>query len=311
MFLKETWEVFKQTSSEWLEDNAARLGAALAFYSVLSLAPLLVIALAIAGAVFGEEAARGEVVAQIGGMVGAEGARAIEDMIAHAQKPGAGVVASLLGALTLLFGAAGVFGELQDALNTIWEVRPRPGRGVWGFMKARFFSFAMVLGTGFLLLVSLVLTAALAALGGFLSGALPVLGPVWHGVNFVISFGVITLLFALIFKVVPDVKIAWKDVWVGAALTAFLFTVGKFLLGLYLGRGTVSSAYGAAGSLVVLVVWIYYSAQILFFGAEFTQVYAKRYGSRIVPAEGAEPVTEEVRAEQGIARGRAEKVLSH
>jgi membrane protein len=303
MFLKEAWAVLKQTGQEWVEDNAARLGAALAFYSVLSLAPLLVIVIAIAAAVFGEEAARGEVVAQIEGMVGREGAQAIQDMIAHAQKPAAGTVATVLGVAVLLFGASGVFGQLQDALNTIWEVRPKSGRGVWGVVKDRFFSFAMVLGTGFLLLVSLTVSAVLHALGEYLAGLMPGLESVWLVVNFLISFGVITLLFALIFKLVPDVKIAWKDVWVGAVLTALLFTAGKFLLGLYLGRGSVSSAYGAAGSLVVLVVWIYYSAQILFFGAEFTQVYAKRYGSQITPSENAEPVTEEARAQQGMTRG--------
>ena len=310
MFFKESWEVLKQTSSEWLEDNAARLGAALAFYSVLSLAPLLVIVLAIAAVVFGEEAARGQIVAQIEGMVGTEGARAIQDMIAHAQRPEAGVIATVLGVIMLLFGAAGVFGQLQDALNTIWEVQAKPGRGVWGFLKARYFSFAMVLGTGFLLLVSLVLSAALAALGKYMTDALPGLGPVWQVVNFGVSFGVVTLLFALIFKVVPDVKIAWKDVWIGAALTALLFTLGKFLLGLYLGRSSIGSAYGAAGSLVVLVVWIYYSAQILFFGAEFTQVYAKRYGLQIVPTKDAIPLTEETRAEQGMTRKQGVKVTS-
>ncbi len=307
---KESWEVLKQTSSEWLDDHAARLGAALAFYSVLSLAPLLVIVLAIAALVFGEEAARGQLVAQIEDMVGTEGARAIQEIIAHAQKPEAGILATVLGVVTLLFGAAGVFGQLQDALNTIWEIQSKPGRGIWGFLKARFFSFAMVLGTGFLLLVSLVLSAALAALGKYMTDALPGLGPVWQVVNFGVSFGVITLLFALIFKVVPDVIIAWKDVWVGAALTALLFTLGKFLLGLYLGRSSVGSAYGAAGSLVVLVVWIYYSAQILFFGAEFTQVYAKRYGLQIVPTKDAIPLTEEARAEQGMTRKQGVKVTS-
>lgn len=234
-FFKESWEVLKQTSSEWLEDCAARLGAALAFYSVLSLAPLLVIVLAIAATVFGEEAARGQLMAQIEDMVGTEGARAIQEMLAHAQQRESGILATALGVITLLFGAAGVFGQLQDALNTIWEVQSKPGRAIWDFLKARFFSFAMVLGTGFLLLVSLVLSAGLAALTQYMSGALPGLGSVWEVVNFVVSFGVITLLFALIFKVVPDVKIAWKDVWIGAALTALLFTIGKFLLGLYFG----------------------------------------------------------------------------
>ena len=301
MGLKTSWEMLKQTGLDWVEDKAPQLGAALAFYSVLSVAPLLLIAIAIAGLVFGEEAARGEIVAQIRGMVGEEGAVAIQEMLAHARKPGAGILATVFGIATLLFGASGVFGQLQDSLNTIWEVRPKPGGGVWGFIRSRFLSFAMVLGTGFLLLVSLVLSAVLAALGNYLGGLLPGWAAFVQIANLLISFGVVTLLFALIFKLLPDVRIAWKDVWVGAALTAFLFTVGKFLIGLYLAHAGAGSAYGAAGSLVVLVLWIYYSAQILFFGAEFTQVYAKQYGSQIVPAANAMPVTEEARAEQGLS----------
>jgi membrane protein len=281
------WGLLKETGKEWSEDKAPRLGAALAFYSVLSLAPLLVIALSIAGAAFGEEAARGEVVAQIEGMVGAQGAQAIEEMIANAQKPQTGTLAAVLGIITLLFGAAGVFGQLQDALNTIWEVEPKPGRGVLGMIKDRFLSLTLVLGTAFLLLVSLALSAALHVLGEYVTGWLPGTEVVGHVVNFVLTFGVTTLLFAMIFKFVPDARVAWRDVWVGALMTAVLFTLGKFLLGLYLGRGSVGSAYGAAGSLVVLVVWIYYSAQILFFGAEFTQVHAKQHGAEITPARDA------------------------
>jgi len=303
-FAKGPLGLLKQTASEWSEDKAPRLGAALAFYSVLSIAPLVVIVLAIAGLVFGAEAARGELVAQIEGMVGRDGARAIEEMIANAQRPSRGILATVLGAVTLLLGASGVFGQLQDALNTIWEVEPKSGRGLWGFIKDRFLSFTMVLGTGFLLLVSLVISAGLHMVGEYMSGLMPAAEWIWQIANFMISFSIITLLFALIFKIVPDAKVAWRDVWVGAALTAALFTAGKFVLGWYLGRGTVGSAYGAAGSLVVLLVWIYYSAQILFFGAEFTQVYAKRRGAQIVPAEDAVPLTEKARAEQGIPRRR-------
>jgi membrane protein len=306
--LRETWDLLKQTYAEWVEDKAPRLGAALAFYSILSFAPLLVIAIAIAGAVFGEEAARGEIVGQIDQLVGHEGAVAIQQMIEHANRPGAGLVAATLGIATLLIGASGAFGQLQDALNTIWEVRPKPGRGVWGFIRDRFLSFVMVLGTGFLLMTSLVISAAIAGLSKYLTDLLPGAW-IWQVVNQVVSFGVFTLLFALIFKYVPDAKVAWKDVWVGAAVTALLFTIGKFLLGVYLGRGSVGSAYGAAGSLVVLVVWIYYSAQILFFGAELTQVYAKRHGSRIEPADYAERLPELDRAKQGLVR-REEAVPS-
>ena len=288
MQVRETWDILKQTATEWSEDKAPQLGASLAFYSILSLAPLLVIALAIAGAIFGEEAARGEIVAQFQGLVGKEGAEAAEEMITHAKRPEAGIIATVLGTITLLFGASGVFGQLQDALNTVWDVKPKPGRGLWGYLRARFLSFSMVLGTGFLLLVSLVLSATLAGIGKTISGMLPEMQALWMVINFVVSFAVIAGLFALIFKYVPDVRIAWKDVVVGAILTALLFTIGKFALGLYLGRQGLGSAYGAAGSLVVLVVWVYYSAQILLFGAELTQVYARRYGSQIQPDENAE-----------------------
>lgn len=288
MRIRNVWNILKQTATEWSDDKAPQLGASLAFYSLLSLAPLLVIVLAIAGAVFGADAARGEIVSQIQGLVGKEGARAIEEMIAHAQRPKAGIVATILGTVTLLFGASGVFGQLQDALNTVWNVKPKPGRGVWGFIRTRFLSFSMVLGTGFLLLVSLALSAGLAGLGKVVGGLLPGMQFVWGIVNFCISFGVIAGLFALIFKYVPDVQIGWRDVGVGAVITALLFNLGKFGLGLYLGTQSVGSAYGAAGSLVVLVVWVYYSAQILLFGAELTQVYANQSGSRIEPDRHAE-----------------------
>jgi membrane protein len=195
-----------------------------------------------------------------------------------------------------------VVGQLQDALDTIWEVAPKPGRGIMGFIKDRFLSLAMVLGFGFLLLVSLILSTVLTALGTFFVGLIPAAAPAMEVVNFVISLGVTALLFAMIFKLVPDAKIAWGDVWIGAALTAVLFTLGKFLLGLYLGRSGITSTYGAAGSLVALLVWVYYSAQIVFFGAEFTKAYANRFGSRIVPSRDAVPLTEEARAEQGIPR---------
>ncbi|MGZ3388023.1 MAG: YhjD/YihY/BrkB family envelope integrity protein [Isosphaeraceae bacterium] len=298
------WGLLRTTASEWMEDKVPRLGAALAFYSVLSIAPLLIIAIAIAALAFGEEAARGQLVGQMRGMVGPEGADAIQEMIKNARKPATGTVAALLGVVTLLFGASGVFGQLQDAINTIWEVQPKPGRGVLAMLKDRFLSFAMVLGTGFLLLVSLVLSAALAAFFALAGALAPGLGAVLQVANILVSFTVVAVLFALIFKLLPDAKIAWRDVWVGAVLTTVLFLVGKALIGLYLGRSGYGSAYGAAGSLVVLLVWIYYSAQILFFGAEFTQVYANRYGSRIEPAADAEPVTAEARAQQGIPKGR-------
>jgi len=299
---RDIWNMLKETVNDWMEDKAPRLGAALAYYSVLSLAPLLIIAISIAGLVFGAEAARGHLVTQIRGLVGAEGGKAIETMIAHAHKPESGGVAAILGVLTLIVGATGVVGQLQDALNTIWEVAPKPGRGLWGFIKDRFLSLAMVFGIGFLLLVSLVLSASLTALSSYFGGLVSQAAPVLEVVNFVVSMVVVTLLFAMMYKLLPDVRISWGDVWVGAVITALLFVVGKSLIGLYLGRSGLGSAYGAAGSLVVLLVWVYYSAQILLFGAELTKVYAARFGSRIVPAADAVPVTEEARAQQGMPR---------
>jgi membrane protein len=302
MSLRAVWDLIRATVHDYLEDKVPRLGAALAYYTVLSLAPLLIIAISIAGLVLGAEAARGHLVSQIRGLVGAEGGKAIESMIAHANKPGEGMVATILGVLTLIVGATGVVGQLQDALNTIWEVAPKPGRGLWGFIKDRFLSLALVFGIAFLLLVSLVLTAGLSALGTYFGGLVGQAAPGLEVVNFAVTVVVVTLLFAMMYKLLPDVHISWGDVWVGAAITALLFVVGKTLIGLYLGTSGLGSAYGAAGSLVVLLVWVYYSALILFFGAEFTKVYAARFGSRIVPAADAVPVTEEARAQQGIPR---------
>lgn len=304
------WELLKDTGNDWMEDKASRLAAALAFYTLLSLAPMLVIAVAVAGLVFGEEAARGQIAQQIAGLVGPETGKAIEAIIAQANQPASGVLGALAGLAVLLFSASGVFGELQDSMNTIWEVAPRPGRGVWGIIRDRFFSFTMVLGVAFLLLVSLVMSTGLSSLGHVFQDTLPGGKTLWQVINNLISLGVITCLFALIYKVVPDVKIQWRDVWVGAFVTALLFTLGKAAIGLYLGRSSVASAYGAAASVVVITVWVYYSAQILFLGAEFTQVYAQRYGSRIEPDDNAVPVTAEARAQQGLVSEEDKKAAS-
>lgn len=285
MSLTAIGKFIKEAVVDWVDDECPRWGAALAFYSVLSLAPLLVIAVAIAGAVFGDEAARGEIVSQMQSLMGKEGAEAIQQMILHAQKPALGSLAAVMGLVVLLFGAGGVFGELRAALNRIWEVEPKRGGGVLRYLRERFLSVTMVLGTGFLLLVSLALSAFLNGAQAYFASQFPALVNLGHVVNAVVSFGLATVLFALIYKFVPDVRVAWKDVWIGAFTTAVLFTIGKFLLGLYLGRGTFGSAYGAAGSLVVLVVWIYYSAQVMFLGAELTQVYARHYGSGLQPEE--------------------------
>jgi len=297
--LKSVFAMVKQAVSEWFDQSISRLGAALAFYTFFSIAPLFVIVLAIAGLWFGEEAARRELFSQVSGLVGSEGGEAIQALVSAARKPTTGVWATVIASATLFVGATGVFVQLQDALNSIWGVRRKPGRGVRNFIKDRVLSFALIIGIGFLLLVSLVLSAALSALGNYMTGLLPAQETLWQGINFVISFVVITLLFAMIFKVLPDVKIAWRDVWTGALLTALLFNLGKYLLGLYLGRSSVTSAYGAAGSLVVVLLWVYYSAQILFFGAKFTQIYSARHGSRREPVPGAKPVTpKEAIAEQ-------------
>src|SRR6478609_7472962 len=262
---RELWETIKETATDWLDDNASRLAAALAYYSLLSLAPLLVISVAVAGLFFGADAARGKVAGELGSIVGAEAAQGIQSVVASAESPSSGVIGTIVGIVTLFAGASGVFGELKE----------------------RFWSFTMVLGVAFLLLVSLVLSSALSAIGSTFSEALPGGEVVWQLINFAFSLSVVTGLFALIFKYIPDAEIRWKDVWLGAAVTAALFTIGKFLLGLYLGKAAVGSSYGAAGSIIALVVWVYYAAQILFLGAEFTQVQAKRRGREIRPSKGA------------------------
>jgi membrane protein len=302
--MREAWELLKQTFTEWNEDKVPRLGAALAFYTALSIAPLLVISLRIAALFFGDEAARGEIEHQMQSMIGKQGAEAVQAMLENANRPESGFIATGLSVTTLLFGASGVFGQLQDSLNTIWEVKPKEGRGIWGFLRDRFLSMAMVMGVAFLLLVSLVVSAALSFTGSYAFSWLRQFQVVSQALNVIVSLIIFTGLFAMMFKYLPDVKIAWKDVWLGAAMTAVLFTIGKFAIGLYLGHSSFASSYGVAGSLIVLLVWVYYSAEIVFFGAEFTQVYANRYGKKIVPSENAEPVTAEKRAQEGINSNR-------
>ena len=273
--------MLKEAFQDWKDDNAPRLGAALAYYAVFSLTPLLLIAIAIAGLAFGEEAARGQVVSEIQGLLGKDGAELVETAVQNAAKPSQGIWATVLGLAGLLFGASGAFNELKAALNIIWEVEPKKGGGLKGLVKDRLLSFAMVLVIGFLLLVSLVLSAALSAVGNGLGRFVPPQLPVLQVINVVVSLSVVTLLFAMLFKYVPDTEVQWRDVWAGAFMTSVLFTLGKLGIGMYLGSRNVGSAYGAAGSLVILLVWVYYAAQILFFGAELTQVYASRHGSRI------------------------------
>lgn len=343
------WPLLKQTLSDWWEDRAPRLGAALAFYTVLSLAPLLVIVTPMLGAVFGDDEARAGISRQFEQLVGPEGAAAIDVMLkdpeviaavageaatqpatqptsgpstqpatqpaspvdpeirrtAPPPAPSAwpGRVAWILSILVLAFGATNVFAELQDSLNTIWEVTPKPGRAaVWDFVRQRILSFAMVMAISFLLLVSLVFSTLLEALQAYFAGTkVDASAEVWQWANITVSFAVITLLFALIFKVLPDVQLRWRDVLIGALLTAGLFTVGRTLIGQYLGRAGVGERYGASRSLVALLVWVYYSAQILLLGAEFTKVWSRRTRGRIEPTKDAVPITEEARAQQGIA----------
>ncbi len=303
---RDAWPIAKETAKEWSEDDASRLAASLAFYTLLSLAPLLVILVALAGVVLGPEAARGRISSELASLMGSQAARGIEAVLASARSPAGGAISTVVGAVVLLVGASGVFGELQFALNRIWEVKARPGRGIMGEVKDRFFSFTMVLGVAFLLLVSLVISALLSAVGRFFADALPGGELLWQVSNFVVSLAMVTVLFALIFKYVPDVSIRWRDVWLGAAVTALLFTIGKSLLGIYLGKASFRSSYGAAGSLVVLVVWVYYSAQILFLGAEFTQVQAKRRGRVFRPTGKAVAMVERaegIRNERGRSTG--------
>ncbi|MGH7962311.1 MAG: YihY/virulence factor BrkB family protein [Candidatus Binatia bacterium] len=277
--------------SQWNEDDAFQLSAALAFYTFFSLAPLLIVMIAIAGIGLGQEAAQNQIIGVLQGLVGWESAVAIQAMVQEASALGSSILATLIGLATLFLGAGVVVGQLQTSLNTIWKVAAKPWGGFLSLLRARFVSFALVLGLGFLLLVSLVLSAALAALSQMVISVLPGSTVVWQVVDVVLSVGFITVLFALIYKMLPDAQLAWRDVWIGAAITSLLFTMGKFAIGLYLGQGSVISVYGAAGSLAVILLWVYYSSLIFFFGAEFTQVYARTYGTSVVPAENARLVT--------------------
>jgi len=285
---KETFSLLKATAFEWLDDQAPTLGAALAYYTVFSLAPLLIISIALAGLVFGAEAAQGQIFDQLRGLLGDASGKAMQEIVQSASaEPKTGVVATVVGFVTLLFGASGVFGQLQASLNIIWGVQPKPGRGILGIIRDRSLSFGFILVVGFLLLVSLLLTAGIAFVGKQFGAMVPGMEALIQILNSILSLAVITLLFGMMFKILPDANIAWRDVWIGAFITALLFTLGKFALGFYLGRSGVASSYGAAGSLIVLLLWVYYSSQVVFFGAEFTQVYANRFGSHVTPSSNA------------------------
>ncbi|HEY2560783.1 MAG TPA: YihY/virulence factor BrkB family protein [Caldimonas sp.] len=296
----------KEAIAAWVDDYAPSMGAALAYYTLFSFAPLLLIAVSIAGLVFGPDAARGEIFAQLRDMIGDEGAAAAQSLLQSVNRPAQGLVGTIVGLGTLLIGAASVFGELQNSLDRIWRAPPRRGgSGLWTLVRVRLLSFGMILGIGFLLIVSLVASAAIAAFGkryAHVFGGWAVLA---EALNFAISLVVITVLFAMIYKILPRVRIGWRDVWTGAAVTALLFVIGKSVIGLYLGHSGVASGFGAAGSLIVLIVWMYYSAQVFLLGAEFTHVYAHARGSRRDAGGGAASGSTGEDPEAALARSRA------
>lgn len=318
---KELWSLTAKTTNGWFEDRVSRMAAALAFYTVFSVAPILVIAIAVAGKIFGRQAAEHEVSRQLSGLMGRAAADAINTMIENANAPGShGMLATIISIILLIYGSTNVFTELQDSMNTVWEVKPKPGASWWWpTVKDRLLSFALVMAIAFLLLVSLVISAALAGISTWMSAGSIVAYRIMYGTG---SFVVFTAVFSAMFKILPDAKVKWRDVWLGGVITSSLFTLGKVLIGLYLARPSVSSVYGAAGSLAVLLIWVYFSSQILLIGAEFTHVWACRHGHHVKPDEKSVKITEEDRAQQGIpkaeqlqakveAQEQREKPLTH
>jgi membrane protein len=298
-FFSNSFGLLKQTFSEWLEDKAPQLGAALAYYTVFSLAPLILVLLAIVGLIFRNDpgGAWNKITEQLSYFLDKSAVEVVQNIAQKASQSNKSLLATVIGIVLALFGASGVFGQLQDALNTIWGVKAKPGRGTWGFLRSRFLSFAMVGGVCFLLLVSLTLESLLKGFSHYIQGVLPGGIVIAIAVYWIFDLAVVILLFAAIFKFLPDAKIQWRDVWIGAAMTAIFFAIGKWALGLYLGSGSAASAYGAASALITLLLWVYYSSQILLFGAEFTQVYACRAGRGVIPDEHAIRVeTKEVKS---------------
>jgi len=281
MNFKQLWNLIRQSVEAWVNDYAPSMGAALAYYTLFSIAPLLIIAIAVAGLAFGQDAARGEIVDQIQDLIGREGAIAVQGLLKSTSEPAQDIVAMVVSLITLVIGATTVFGELQSDLDRIWRV-PAPAKesGLWTLLRTRLLSFGLVLGLGFLLVVSLVVSAVIAAIGKWSNGFFEGWEPILNVLNLSLSFIITSLLLATIYKLMPRARIAWRDVWLGAAVTALLFEIGKLLIGLYLGKTSVASSFGAAGSLVVLLVWVYFSAQIFLLGAELTRVYAYELGSK-------------------------------
>ncbi len=279
--MKKIWQLLKTTVKSWNDDYAQSMGAALAFYTLFSIAPLLLIVLSITGFVFGLEAARGEIAGQLEGLLGEQGAIAVQALLQNVNKPEEGLIASIVGVVLLLMGATSVFGELQNSLDRIWRAPERAKtNGILALLHDRLLSFGMILGIGFILMVSLVFSAVLSAIGQWWSPQFKEWVTLLSSINIIFGFVMTTAMFALIYKLMPSVKILWREVWIGAVITAVLFTAGKSLIGLYIGRSAIASGFGVAGSLVALLVWVYYSAQIFFLGAEFTWAYSKIYGSR-------------------------------
>jgi membrane protein len=296
--------VLRRAFAGWWNDNVPRLGASLAYYTLFSLAPVLVVAIAIGGLIFGPEAVRGEIVGQIKGLIGREGAEAVQAMLEGAARPSSGIAATAAGIVTFFLGATGAFLELQTALNTIWRVKPKADESFFqALVVQRLISFGLVVAMGFLLVTSLLVSAALAAVHTYMGNAFPGVGVLWEALNVVVSLGVITLLFAMIYKVLPDVRLVWTDVWIGALVTAGLFNIGKLLIGMYLGTAGVASTYGAAGSVIVILIWVYYSAQIILLGAEFTREYVATFGRRPRPEPFA---TKDRKSQKGANTGTGE-----
>ncbi len=308
-FLESAVSLIKETFYEWNDDNALELGAALSYYAIFSLAPLLVLAITIAGSVYGEAAATGQLAEQLRGVVGPRNAQFIQGLLANARQPSSGIsTTTILSGIVALFLSTAVFAELQAALNKIWDVEPAPGQGLWVMIKGRLVSFLMVLGTGLLLLILLVVTAGLSTAERYMGTSAP--PGIWRLADYGVSIGVVTLLLAMIFRALPDVEISWSDVWIGAFSTSLLFALGRWMIGLYIGHSGIRATFGAAGSLAVFLTWIYYTSQILFLGAEFTQVYAARYGSRIRPGERMvedEPRSRTASGDEGPEAGNDDK----
>ena len=281
MNLRKVGQLLQETFKEWQADKASRIAAALAYYTVFSISPLLVIAIAIAGTIFGGDSAQAKITEQLIDLVGQDGVKPILQGLDNMNQPKSKSLASLISIGVLIIGASGIFAQLQDALNTVWNVKPQSGQGILPFLRKRLISFLMVFAIGIFLMLSLILSTAVTTISRYQTNFLPGSTVLWGNLDFLVSLGLLTFVFCLMFKYVPDVKIAWKDVFVGSIITTLLFMFGKFLLGLYISKGSLGSAYGAAGSLIIFLAWVYYSAQIVLLGAEFTQVYTRLYGSKV------------------------------